>query len=1315
MSPSTARSGCSTGSSHNKVSHTTIRLTNLYKATMNRFLTRKKTGAALDGADGPPPSTKKGKKGKKVIEEPKPELDLTQALPSSDNFRTSLLMPNLSARFSMLREQDDPESKLGKASDDSVLSPKRQSRLTDFGFNSAGLTDIAEVSSIHSSIRPPFLSGRSGSIDAGYGTDDDSIYPGSVMSRSRPGEGNVLFGGRQKVYMGNRTLYDDDVGMSAYQRIRAEERRKKADEEQPLGDEQDQEPGSPRHDLKHSSSFSGSLQRRETSSSTASAIGARMSTAATSIASQGANAVPPSSASVSSMQGTSGLDRAGTKGRRLYEQGLDRNIHEPNSAVNRLNSLQKQQRTGGGGRATPPLTQTRSATSLNDRFNRPNQFRPASPPPSAPLANMSNFMAAMDGDSQQSSPVVGTSSPTSPFPPISPLDDNHPLNSAIQPGDRGKATAMGAFNKPAQQFDESQYLKRQKQMMQDRETPPPKKPSRSPSRAVQERLDKFEMKRAESDVKFKQPFPSKNVSDARKRLDVLAADLDDLRPSSDSEDEPENKVEERTARSRTRTNSSNTAPPIPKRRVSPPTPIVLPEQTAPPTHALPQVPNPVSPPKPASSESAEKKSAFSVFQRAATQMQQTAVDPPQDSPEQKQQTFFVSPNSSDDEDESVPEPEPLRSPIRRMVPTPGSKPQSPLSLRSGPASSTDASPLLRQPPPVQQHPALRSSDPAAPVARASENMLQALHSPLDSERSVSTLVKSDAADLDSPTLGPENGGLNGMIRQHLRNQSAHSGVSSVYDNEHGDDYDAHYNSHSKKLAANSIISDTPGHSSYSPSNPWDLEDLDGGYYGEADSLSSVSPVDVSRSKTQPFPRSAAPADALRQGSIEEQEQDRQPIAPWEQELKSTHNRNISQSTIADREAFQRELEERQRVIQEAMRSKMEAESRSSSPTPGISGAMKAFGMLRAKSSHDTLANRPGGKTKGINVLGNSSVLSLARTSEEQNKRPKDKLIQSRMPSEEDYRKDFEDRLTRGASGDPPAGLQSSKGRSPSVQGADRRRSNSQAPSISGRSRSRTGPRGSEEEMPPPIPSQLPRSGLPTPDSVPHGSPIVEPPPNPPALRMRSDSRPSMPGGYDSKSLHPIQTGMPAGMSRISPSSAGPAPGFPAGRSATSSGTKSAGHSPGIAPAPLKASAFAAHSNHSSPAITSAPPVPRRVERKKSIAKSIISEPLFVSSTSVVDTIELPPGASLRNGMQSAPPVPPINPMRRRFGFGRSDSHGSDSTASDGRLSTDEGDKKGRLRLKKNSNPALYRSANEENKDAVPMRPPPPQMEEGAMF
>lgn len=62
---------------------------------------------------------------------------------------------------------------------------------------------------------------------------------------------------------------------------------------------------------------------------------------------------------------------------------------------------------------------------------------------------------------------------------------------------------------------------------------------------------------------------------------------------------------------------------------------------------------------------------------------------------------------------------------------------------------------------------------------------------------------------------------------------------------------------------------------------------------------------------------------------------------------------------------------------------------------------------------------------------------------------------------------------------------------------------------------------------------------------------------------------------------------------------------------------------------------------------------RAANRKKSIHKSEISEPTLISTTSVIDTIDLPQGASLRNGMDDVtPPIPSINPMRRRFGFGR---------------------------------------------------------------
>lgn len=135
----------------------------------------------------------------KKDDEPTPKVsdfDLANALPPPEDFRTSLLMPKLSARFSMLKEQDDPESLLGKASDDSVLFPKRASHLNVFGHNPSLLSDIEEMS-IDGRIMDRTDSFASGGSN---GTDDDRSQNGSIMSRARRAEGNNLFGGRQKVF-----------------------------------------------------------------------------------------------------------------------------------------------------------------------------------------------------------------------------------------------------------------------------------------------------------------------------------------------------------------------------------------------------------------------------------------------------------------------------------------------------------------------------------------------------------------------------------------------------------------------------------------------------------------------------------------------------------------------------------------------------------------------------------------------------------------------------------------------------------------------------------------------------------------------------------------------------------------------------------------------------------------------------------------------------------------------------------------------------------------------------------------------------------
>jgi hypothetical protein len=500
---------------------------------MNRFRTKKKAKEAetlvrastdSDGSSVPASkSSKTFRRGKKSQEpEPKLEIDLATALPSSDDFRTSLLMSGLSARFSMLREQDDPNSKIGKASDDSVLFPKRQSRLNDFGFQSNGLSDIAEVSSINGSLRPPFALGRADSYHTtdGYGTDDDSTHAGSIMNRAKPGEGNNLFGGRQKIYkipvnasgssksltegggggMGGRALYENDVSQSAFQRLREREREQERRERQEREyiEAQSSRPSSPPP--------SGYNRNRETSSTTSSGgpSNTRISTAATSFTSQRtpslSGAHTPVTPGVPASANPS-LERSTTKSRRLYETGLDQHLHEQQfSAMSRIDTLTRQRTLGP---QTPPLglsptggphpSEKWERHQIAGKASMPN-LRAASPPPTGTALGTFDF-AVRQNNIAESKPFGMTSPPLSP--PMSEHDD--PIALALQPNDRGKATALGAFSKPVQPYDENKYSQRQLQMQQGRETPPRK---HSPPRAFAPRQQQMNRTRADSNATF---------------------------------------------------------------------------------------------------------------------------------------------------------------------------------------------------------------------------------------------------------------------------------------------------------------------------------------------------------------------------------------------------------------------------------------------------------------------------------------------------------------------------------------------------------------------------------------------------------------------------------------------------------------------------------------------------------------------------------------------------------------------------------------------------------------------------------------------
>ncbi|KAL2856578.1 hypothetical protein BJY01DRAFT_169997 [Aspergillus pseudoustus] len=445
---------------------------------MNRFRRTKKEKAKEDVmvTETSAPTSSFGsmlKKGKKEPEK-EPQLDFASALPPTDDFRTSLLMPKLSARFSMLREQDDPESLIGKASDDSVLFPRRASRLNLFGHNPSLLSDIDEASDPG---RPSLSVGRGSyaSGSDGYVGDDDS-HQGSIMNRGRRTEGNNLFGGRQKVYKiapsgpsgGGRLVYEHDVNNSLFRREKAKE-----------GDEREDLSVSSLHESTDALSRVSS-NKRTTYSSTASGPtpNTRISTAATSIDEQPLATSPGQTFSPSPTDYVApksagpriAAERGSVRTRRLYGQALEQSVHiQQASTLHRLESLSRQR---AGTPEMPPLNRaySRSATNLRDRLQKlaiaepsPAASRPTSPPSSA------TSPTRPPNESELKPPIVGQP-PLSP--PVSENEEGTTLMAALQPGDRGKATAMGLFNKPRTAYDESQFSRRQLQMFHGRNTPP---------------------------------------------------------------------------------------------------------------------------------------------------------------------------------------------------------------------------------------------------------------------------------------------------------------------------------------------------------------------------------------------------------------------------------------------------------------------------------------------------------------------------------------------------------------------------------------------------------------------------------------------------------------------------------------------------------------------------------------------------------------------------------------------------------------------------------------------------------------------------
>ena len=1206
-------------------SHNRRSSTDLLSFTMNKFLKKKATDGPISNDDAlkalsqpPSPALKKSstsrwKKNKKPEPAPRPQLDVSIALPSTDDFRTSLLMPSLSTRFSMLREQDDPNSLMGKASDDSVLQPRRRSRLGDFGFSPTGLFDIAEVSSLNGSIRPPFAKtgssrGDSAMSEDGYGSEADA-QPGSIMQRSRPGEGNVLFGGRQKIYkiagsgvnstksLG-KLVYDDDVGMSAFQRYRQKERDYDASELPRSSDESqmfefgldkaelDFQDDDGQHslqndsakDLCHSPSLSSYDRKRSTTSSDARSI-ARSSTAATSIASQTPASAAPSPAHAPTNAMTLApatapmLDRSNTKPKRLYEQGLDQHLQEQQStAMSRLNSIQRQRAMSG--KNTPPfLHGTKSAGNLQDRSQSPTlAFRSQSPQLTSSNL-LTSFGSVKHANSATSSPL-----PSGPQSPVDGIQDEaNVLAQALEPADRGKATAMGAFNKPAYAFDEQQYLERQKQLQRSASSAAIKNRGQ-PQSALQQRLNTY------------------------------------------GEDSPRESSESTDTSSRERSESA--------------------------------------------SRKHEASSAYNVFQRAVNQFPTKTSPPPvSKSPlPDTHRTFFGNISASEDEDEEE------ESQIAHSFNQP--------EYGYGGYQSKWQPTIL---PSVSEHPAMRGHKSHSSLAEESEEeeAPKSLRMATSSRSLKNIAVRRDAEipkALDSPTLpGAESmSGMNGMM-QHLRQKSNQSSIYPV-------------DEPTSAEAAPSNVPDVPWNPSktdsygaavgaldplaslrdshYTASNPWDLDEAHSLMDRADSSQSDASPLDGTRQSSFSLYQNTASSSRPNLNREDSELTAADEEAPtWQQELRRQHTRDTSSATQEGRDAFSRELAARREAVKENLRSVVETNnsSRANSPVPAPlstagSNGLRAFGMLRAKTSRESLAHmrdHPSKALKTLGAAGNPSLSDLMQGDRNGNSldlaRPRgDSSTRLAMPPTSQHPA-FKNGPPEGFSGsennDSPRERQLASSRSAAqMNGRNRSRSNS---ATTGRSRSHTGPYRDDLEK-----AMIEGRGS---SSTAHEFTPDMSPALPPSDRSSDGLRTGMHTYFDQRNgrtLQAVDTQLANNVPTpaTTPSSLAPNVYTP-GRPVPVANAYSENHTP-----PLSATSPAM--SPAAAAFAAGVPFPARGAglRKRTITKYDISEPTLISSTSNVDTVDLPPGASLQNGREDAPPIPPINPRRRGtrklFGMGR---------------------------------------------------------------
>jgi hypothetical protein len=1219
-------------------------------------------------------------------------------------------MPGLSARFSMLKEQDDPNSLLGKASDDSVLFPKRASRLNLFTHNP--LADIAETESLHSIPKPFAREDRAMSMsDAGYASDDG----GSVMTRSRPGEGNNLFGGRQKVYKGangqGRHLYEDDVALSPYQQWRMNNRGRDVGDEEMKPESDARSESVPRDseeaDRVQSPVTAFSKNRGTTSSTMSGPSGRRTSTAATSVATCD-SPIPRQNSG----------HGANTKIRTSDASdsfGVSRNLSSNSRKESSLREPSAQPPMPSTSPIAPKLSQSKSAANLKERYGAPspvfstNAFRANSPPPPVqPIASLPNGVQEISKGAQMHSRRYQTASPTN---QTFEDDGDNVYSSNVHANDRGKATAMGLFNRPRQQYDEQQFLQRQRQMHEGRSSPMKSEASDRVASPDDKPAAMSRVDNASSALSNHKSF-DRHSQESQATSGYQSPYVRNFRNVSSPM-----KTDDHSERVRAQSNASAAAAPSNvKARVE----SLIRRQNAE-LNALESVRSPRSPPQ------ADRKST-------ATQSSSKMPHSP----------FLNRFDSSDDEDD--------------IADTTEAEPEAPATRFSRPKIA-----------PGEVHPALRDGihdfdfgeqvSPKLPKTlsfgsqKAPSLHLEALpRSPITTSQD------------DSPTLGPNGLGLSGMIRTHLRHDSDRS---SFYPQSPATD-NFHLSRTSREMSMVST-SNTINPPESVHSDPWEFDNAQRQNHSSPRKSSQPAqpPPPTMSQKAQQIlghaaaQRAQAPAGSKHQqilgseapnSSAESVSSPRWQSSsrfdtnssnetvnsrPWQDEQQG-HQRNASTETQKERQDFDAELAERRRRIQEGLKGIAERD-RSMSPGPSrMSNEQRSqpFPSLRHKTSRGAVAAGDYSQ-KAMKMLGLNGGAPPP-----ENHRPPPRHYNS---SDNEYDEPPRDRQWGRGQGHrpPPApsqGYHNANGRrtphdghsngrrtpadgrttpygNSSTEDFERARQRSNTPNSSrGYSRDRAGSEAAERSKsrtrqyrddegygPPPHirqgASPSPRGDYPRPEDNRRGPGYERSSSSMSGGRARSNSRPGQPphpyfdqnapptpvmnGPFSGNGPLPPQDreGMMPPPPASGPHGASPAIGAPRPSPRPPMGSSAGGLGLPTSPLPpsFPGAPSPAISNSSAFPPSPAPPTgplpaapttngrttpgadtgrvtPGGSRRRMTVNKNMISEPTFISSTSSVPLVGLPIASTMGGNHSSpnlssieTPPLPAMNPRRRGGG------------------------------------------------------------------